>query len=274
LLARIIHDFDPFLWHIAGNFGIRWYSLPYLIGFFLAGWVLHGAIERGEIEGIDEDDLYSYLIYLILGVLVGARFFHVFVFEYSVYGFDPLAWIAVWRGGMAFHGGLVGMLVATWLFARDRDIGIYEILDRIAVPAAFALGLGRIANFINGEMPGTPWNGPFCVDYTQSRFLRDPPQGCRHPTQLYEMAKNWIIMGILWGEWRWIRPRPGATFWSFVSLYGLIRFFLMFIRDEARVWAGLTLSQIFSGLMCLAGLGVLGWLYRRELFGAGESGGS
>ena len=212
---------------------------------------------RGEVPNLTEEALDSYIVYLFIGVIIGARFFHVFVFEFSHYGFDPLRWIAVWRGGLSFHGGLVGGMVGTYLFARRYDVPFYALVDRAIIVAAFALGLGRIGNFINGEMPGTPYDGPFCVDYSQNRHMANPPQGCRHPTQLYEMAKNWLILGILYVEYRYVKPRPGVIFWTFVTLYGVIRFLLMFVRDEARVVAGLTLSQVFSALMAIVGVSML-----------------
>lgn len=265
MLARIIHDFDPFLLRISGNFGIRWYALPYLLGFLLAWWVLLRAARRGAVANLDEDGVYEYLLWLIGGVLVGARFFHVFVFEYASYGLDPVAWIAVWHGGMAFHGGLVGAATGTWLFCRRRDVPVLAILDRLVIPAAFALGLGRIANFVNGEMYGVRWDGPFCVDYTHSRWMRDPPEGCRHPVQLYEWLKEWTVLAVLWLEERYADPRPGALFWTFVAVYGLLRFPLMYLRVEPRVWAGMTLSQIFSAVQAVVGLAALAWIYRDRL---------
>ncbi len=251
LIQRIIHDFDPFLIRIHGDFGIRWYALPYILGFVLTYVWLARAVRRKELKRVRVDDLDAFLFYVIIGVLVGARFFHVFVFEFEHYGFDPLRWIAVWRGGLSFHGGLVGAILGIGLFARRHDLTIYSITDRIAVPVAIALGFGRIGNFINAEMPGVPYDGPFCVDYTQNPHLAFPPQECRHPTQLYEMAKNWFMAAVLWGMGARAGPRPGVITWSFIGLYGFIRFWLMFLRDEERVLAGMTLSQVFSGLMAM-----------------------
>jgi phosphatidylglycerol:prolipoprotein diacylglycerol transferase len=111
---RIVHTFDPYLIHIYGTFGLRWYALPYLVGFLLAYAVLKRAGERGEIPGMSHEAADRFAVYAWIGVLVGARAFHVFVFEYSSYGFDPLAWVAVWRGGLSFHGGLVGALLELW----------------------------------------------------------------------------------------------------------------------------------------------------------------
>jgi phosphatidylglycerol---prolipoprotein diacylglyceryl transferase len=256
-MQRIFHTFDPYIVRIWGDFGIRWYSLPYVVGFLLAYLWLVRAARRREVPGLREEQAGDFVMYLFLGALLGARFFHVFVFEFQHYGFDPLRWIAVWRGGLSFHGGLLGAVAATVIFARRAGVAVYDLTDRLAVPAALALGLGRIGNFINAEMPGIPWDGPFCVDYSQNPHLHRPPLECRHPTQLYEMAKNWLIAGLLWAGGARAAPRPGVLTWAFVALYGGIRFVLMFVRDEARVRQGLTLSQIFSGLMALAGAAML-----------------
>lgn len=203
------------------------------------------------------------MLWALVGALVGARFFHVFVFEFRDYGFDPLAWIAVWRGGLAFHGGLTGVAVVTLVFCRRHQVSFYDIADRAVIPVAIALGFGRIANFINAEMYGTPYAGPFCVDYSTNPYMRAPPQGCRHPVQLYEMLKNWILAVVLWVMLRRWRPRPGVVFWSFVAFYGVVRFFLMYVRVEERIWLGLTQSQIFSGLMALGGAAMIAWLLLR-----------
>jgi phosphatidylglycerol---prolipoprotein diacylglyceryl transferase len=272
---RIIHDFDPFLLRIYGEFGIRWYSLPYMLGFLLAYLWLARSVRRNEIAGMRAEHLEPFMFATFIGVLLGARFFHVFVFEFRNYGFDPLRWLAVWRGGLAFHGGLVGAVLAMFLFARRHGIAVYALTDRVAVPVAIALGFGRIGNFINAEMPGTPYDGALCVDYSQNQHLVQPPVGCRHPTQLYQMLKNWGIAGSLWAVATTVRPRPGVITWLFIGLYGLIRFFLMFLRDEARVWAGLTQSQLFSGLMAVTAAVMLVLLLRapRTRSGTGRAGG-
>jgi len=250
---EIRHTFDPYFIRIYGDFGIRWYSLAYILGFFLVQWYLRRAARAGEIRNLDEHGVDAYVVSALLGALVGARFFHVFVFEFRDYGFDPLAWIAVWRGGLSFHGGLTGVALVTLVFCRKRQIRFYDIADRAVIPIAVALGFGRIANFINAEMYGTPYNGPFCVDYSANPYMRSPPQDCRYPVQLYEMLKNWLLAVVLWATLRRWQPPPGVVFWSFIGLYGVVRFFLMFIREEERIWLGLTQSQIFSGMMALLG---------------------
>jgi phosphatidylglycerol:prolipoprotein diacylglycerol transferase len=263
MLPRIEHVFDPYLIRIYGDFGIRWYSLAYILGLVLVRWYLVRAARAGEVQNLTQERADAYVMWALLAALIGARFFHVFVFEFREYGFDPLAWIAVWRGGLSFHGGLTGVVVATLVFCRRHEISFYGIADRMVIPIAVTLGFGRIANFINAEMYGTLYTGPFCVDYSRNPHLPRPPPGCRHPTQLYEMLKNWMLALVLWAMLRRWRPPPGAVFWSFVGLYGFVRFFLMFVRVEEQIWLGLTQSQIFSGLMALVGAATVAWLLVR-----------
>ncbi len=256
----IVHNIDPFIFRIGDGFGVRWYSIPYMLGMLFVWLSLRKAARQERIRNLTEEGAENFVLLAIVSALVGARFFHVFVFELDRYGFDPAAWIAVWRGGLAFHGGLVGIVLAVLWFSRKYGIGVYRLTDRIAVPVAAALALGRIANFINAEMYGTPYEGPFCVDYSQNEYMVYPPDGCRHPTQLYESAKNFGIAGVLFLVRERFRPRPGVLTWSFIGAYGWIRFGLMYLRTEEIVWNGLTLSQVFSGLMGVLGVVMLGWV--------------
>jgi phosphatidylglycerol---prolipoprotein diacylglyceryl transferase len=260
----IIHNIDPFVFRIGESFGIRWYSLPYMLGMLFTWLSLRKAARTGSIRNLTEEGAETFVFVAILAALVGARFFHVFVFEFDRYGFDPGAWIAVWRGGLAFHGGLVGIVLAVIWFARKHGIGIYRITDGIAMPVALALALGRIANFINAEMYGTPWDGSFCVDYSQNQYMARPPEGCRHPTQLYESAKNFGLAGALLLVRERLRPRPGVLTWAFVGGYGWIRFGLMYLREERTVFMELTLSQVFSGLMGVLGVIMLAWVLTHD----------
>ena len=256
-MTPIVHNIDPFLIQFTEGFGIRWYSFPYMLGMLFVYLSLRGAARTGKIRNLTPELAESFVLAAILGALIGARFFHVFVFEYSRYGFDPFAWIAVWRGGLAFHGGLAGVLLIVGWFTHKYDLTFFEFTDRLVIPIALALGLGRIANFINAEMYGTLYDGPFCVDYSQSEYMANPPVGCRHPTQLYESAKNFGMAGLLVSMREWIRPPTGAITWAFFACYGWVRFGLMYLREEEIVWANLTLSQIFSGCMGVVGVVML-----------------
>ncbi len=252
-MTPIIHNISPFIFQFGDGFGVRWYSIPYMLGMLFVWMSLRKAARDRSLPGMTEEGAETFVFTAILAALLGARFFHVFVFEFDRYGFDPMAWIAVWRGGLAFHGGLIGVLLVVGWFAQKHGMTVYSITDRIAIPVALALGFGRIANFINAEMYGTPYDGAFCVDYSQSEYMARPPEGCRHPTQLYESFKNFGLAGGLLLVRERLRPRPGVITWSFIGLYGWIRFSLMFLREERTVWLDFTLSQIFSGLMGILG---------------------
>jgi phosphatidylglycerol---prolipoprotein diacylglyceryl transferase len=260
----IIHNIDPFIFRLGDGFGVRWYSIPYMLGMLFVYLSLRKAAVQRRVKGLEEEHAENFVLLAIVCALLGARFFHVFVFEFDRYGFDPVAWISVWRGGLAFHGGLVGVILAVLVFARRHGIRPYDLTDRIAAPVAAALGFGRIANFINAEMYGTPYDGAFCVDYSQSQYMAFPPEGCRHPVQLYESAKNFGLAGALLLMRERLRPRPGVLTWTFIGSYGIIRFLLMYVREERIVAAGMTLSQIFSGAMAILAAVMLVVVMRTE----------
>lgn len=260
----IMHNIDPFLFRIGEGFGVRWYSIPYMLGMLFVYLSLKRAAIDRTIRGLTVQNSENFVLLAIIMALVGARFFHVFVFEFDRYGFDPVAWVAVWRGGLAFHGGILGVVLAVYWFGREHGIRMYTLTDRIAAPVAVALGFGRIGNFINAEMYGTPWEGPFCVDYSRSQYMGLPPEGCRHPVQLYESAKNFGLAGALLFLRERIVPKPGVITWAFVGGYGFIRFLLMYLREERLVVANLTLSQIFSAGMFVLGVVMLVVVMRAE----------
>jgi phosphatidylglycerol:prolipoprotein diacylglycerol transferase len=258
---RIAHSLDPYLWRISESLGIRWFAIPALAGFLLSFLVLRRAVNRGELRRLSARSLEIYILALIAGVFLGARLFHVFLYQFGSFGLDPQAWIAFWRGGLSTQGGIVGGALATWVFCRRSGIAFYEITDRLAVILALALGFSKIGDFINGTGVGTPYEGPLCVDYSQSEFLSDPPVGCRHPTQLYEAVKDWLVFAVLLTLRRISSLPPGVVSWSFVFAYGLGRFPLMFLREESALLLGWSASSWLSGGMTVLGAAMLARLY-------------
>jgi phosphatidylglycerol:prolipoprotein diacylglycerol transferase len=260
------HNINPFLLRIYGDIGIRWYSLAYVLGFLALYFILRTVARKKSIKNLTEAAIDPLLLYLIIGVVVGARFFHVFVFEPAYYFAHPGQILMIWQGGLSFHGGLVGVAIALWLFSRKYKIKFLELSDLIAIPLGLFLMLGRIANFINGELYGTITNVSWCVDYSKSQFLLYPPEGCRHPTQLYEAGKNLLIFGILYGLYshdiKHKKNKLGTGFYSglFLVLYGILRFFITFLRDEPTVLrTGISEAQF----LCLGMIIVGGWLLIR-----------
>jgi integrase len=162
-----------------GPIHIRWYSLAYVIGFLLAYWILMRFAEKGRIKGLDRDKAEEFVIWLMVGVIAGARLLEAIVYEPAYFAQQPWKIIAVWEGGMSFHGGLLGAIVAAYWFCRKRKVSFYQMADLLVLPATIAIFLGRIANFINGELVGTVTNVAWCINYPGLA-------GCRHPSQFYE----------------------------------------------------------------------------------------
>jgi len=241
LRTGFVHAINPVIAQI-GPFQIRYYGVIYALGFLIAYYVL---VKNREQLGWSRDDVDSYLLQLIAGVVIGARVFHVLFWEPSYYMQRPLEVLMIWKGGLAFHGGLAGALVVSYYFCKKKKTPLLSLADTLVIPAAIALALGRIANFINGELWGTVTNVPWCVEFPGAG-------GCRHPVQLYAAAKRFAVAGILYFLKKKKRPR-GYLFWMFILLMGLGRLIIDFWRADSR-FLGLSAGQYFSALMVLVAL--------------------
>ena len=161
---------------------------------------------------------------------------------------------------MSFHGGLIGAIIACLIFAKYYKISFLYLGDITVIPLSLGLFLGRIGNFINGELYGSVTNVSWCFDFGDGQ--------CRHPSQLYESVKNLVNAGILFWLSRKKELKEGTLFWSFWVLYGFMRFFIEFVREPdsqiGRFFGWLSMGQILSGAMFLIGIGALLWLYRRK----------
>lgn len=252
------YNLNPALFSI-GGLEIRYYGLVYVLGFIVAFFYLRYLVDRKKLD-LDRDELYDLIFYNILGVFVGSRLFHCLVWERSYYLAQPIKILYFWEGGMAYHGGLLGVALATYLFWRRRRIrervSFARLGDCLSVPAVFALALGRISNFINGELPGTVTNVSWCVNFPRA-------EGCRHPQVLYAALKRFIILGwLIFLERK--RHKDGFVLWNMITLFGLGRLFIDFFRDDPR-WLGLTMGQHLSLIMLVLGVIVLLKYYRKDL---------
>ena len=241
-------QFDP----IAFEISIRWYGLMYLAGFALMLMLGRLHIRRAGAKGIPStlpDDL---LLYGVFGVVIGGRLGYAIFYEPMQFIGDPLAIIRVWEGGMSFHGGLVGAILAAWWVARGYRIPFLRVLDFLAPLAPPGLGLGRLGNFINAELWGRPTDVKWGVVFPNVDSLP------RHPSQLYEFALEGVLLfAILW--WLSSKLRPaGFVGGMFVFGYGIIRFIIEFFREpDAQLgilWLGFSMGQWLSLPMILAGL--------------------
>lgn len=249
----MVHDFDPAI-TLTPLGPIYWYGAVYSLGFvgvFLWFWMRHDA------RGMTNADVYTFTILFAVGVMIGGRVFDILVYELDYYRERPLATLNWWEGGMASHGVLLGGLIATALFAWARGQSLMALLDEVVVPGAFLLAVGRLGNFIEGGVIGSPTDLPW-------GFIYPDLEGARHPVALYESAKNFVILPILtWAIWRW-GPGRGVVLSLFVFLYAGLRFAVDIFRDYEAAWLGIGTGQVFNLAMAAAGLMLLLWALRRE----------
>ncbi len=250
-----VNRLNPFLlgpFHVGGmELGIRWYGLAYVFGFFLAYMALKKAMCEGRVKGLDSKGLENLVFGIILGVLVGGRMGFV-VQNLGRWREDPLFPFRLQEGGMAFFGGLVGVVAALAIFGRKHKTDFYRLGDVLAPVTALALGIGRIANFINGELWGKPTGGDWGVIYPR---MDNVP---RYPSELYECATHLLLALILWrlGKSRW-GSRRGVVSASFVIGYGLFRILTEVFREQPYYVGPFSAGQVASGLTALVGVVML-----------------
>jgi phosphatidylglycerol:prolipoprotein diacylglycerol transferase len=249
---------DPIAFSI-GPLHVRWYGLMYLLGFLAAWWLARrrAADARSTWKPTDVDDL---IFYSAVGVILGGRLGWMLFYGTERILADPASVIRIWEGGMSFHGGLIGVLVALGLFASRRSRSIGDVFDFTAPLPAIGFGAGRIGNFINGELWGKPTDLPWA-------FLVDGVP--RHASQLYEaLLEGLVLFVILW--WFTSTPRPRwAPSGLFLVCYGVFRFAVEFVRvpDENRGYLLLgwvTMGQLLSLPMIVVGAWMLAYAYRNN----------
>jgi phosphatidylglycerol:prolipoprotein diacylglycerol transferase len=243
-----------------GPFAIRWYGLMYLVGFVLFVVLGRKRARQNLLTGWHPRDVDDMLFYGVLGVIGGGRLGYVLFYKPLYYLVHPLEIFAVWQGGMSFHGGLLGVLVALWFYARRRGRGWLEVTDFVAPLVPLGLAAGRLGNFINGELVGRVTSGPWAMVFPQVDNLP------RHPSQLYEFAlEGLVLFAILWVYASRARPL-GAVSGMFLIGYGTLRFIAEFARQPddflGLLAAGLTMGQWLSLPMIVVGLAMIVWARR------------
>lgn len=245
-----------------GSFSIHWYGLLYLCGFLLA-WILIPRLQKFRGLSITRDEWGSILSAAVVGVIVGGRLGFVLFYEPVYFLSHPWEILMVWKGGMASHGGFIGVTVALlWTLRQRRGEEIWRIADTVVVPIAIGLALGRIGNFINQELYGIVTELPWGMAVPGE-------EGLRHPTQLYAVGKDLLIAALCFGHLYRTRRHylEGRTLALFLLLYGVLRFLVEYFREQhGEVWkvGSVMLSQGQILTIPLIVIGLLMWIYRRN----------
>ena len=271
-------DINPIAFSI-GPVQVHWYGIMYLIGFAVAWWLGQRRLAAGRLP-VTADQFSDLAFYLMLGVILGGRIGYMVFYDTSELIHHPLSLFRVWEGGMSFHGGLLGVLSAALIWTRKRKLNFFDVMDFIAPVVPIGLGLGRLGNFIGGELWGrhtdAPWGMIFpraleSLDKTKDELYQMVLAGqlnneARHPSQLYEFCLEGVVLfAVLWIYSRKPRPRYAVS-GLFALLYGLFRFGVEFVREPdvqlgfvAFDW--LTMGQILSLPLIAVGLLLL-WMSR------------
>ena len=255
-----INNFDPVAIQIF-NLEIRWYSLAYIVGILL-GWQLSKKffISNQFIKEKFDD----YLTYVILGIIIGGRIGYVIFYNFEYYINYPINIIKIWEGGMSFHGGLMGVIFATILFAKKNNHNPFCYLDIVSIVSPIGIFLGRISNFINSELYGTPTNLPWGVKFVKIDDLY------RHPSQLYEATFEGLILFLILIVFRnkGFFNYPGVISGIFLFLYSTFRFIIEFFRvpDEqlGYIIYNLTMGQSISLIFFIIGIYLISKNYEKK----------
>lgn len=264
-LAYWTHDLSPFLIRFSEGFGIRWYGVAYLLGFVVGAWLLRRYAQAGRSK-LPAAMVMDFMTALVIGVMVGGRLGYFVFYQPAALFHDPLALLRVWEGGMASHGGFIGVIAALAWFARKHRIPFLHLGDLVAASSAAGLLFGRIANFINGELWGKPTDMPWAVIFPDSPLPLVP----RHPSQLYEAALEGALL-LAFAQWRFWRTSiitkyPGALAGEFLTAYGLVRILGELFREpDATLIIGLSRGTFYSVFTIAAGLALIILARRRKV---------
>ena len=251
----LINNFDPVAFQIF-SLEIRWYSLAYIAGILL-GWTLSKKVFISDVKLRNKFD--DYVFYLILSIIIGGRLGYVLFYNFDYYSNNIIEILKIWKGGMSFHGGLIGIIITSIWFAKKDSESPFIYLDIISIVAPIGIFFGRIANFINSELYGTETSVPWAVKFIQIDNLY------RHPSQLYEaILEGFILFIILILIFSKKNYRIGTCSYVFLIFYGIFRIFSEFLREPDNqlgyLFGSITMGMLLSAFMILFGL----ILYRKR----------
>ena len=265
MLNDIYQVLDPVAFTL-GPISVRWYGLAYVLGFALAAFILYRVAKRWKVR-ISGDDVVTIMLCAMVGIILCARLGYCLFYGDGYYLSHPLDILAFNKGGMSFHGGLVGALLGGVVAWRLTRIPFLTLADLGAIAAPLGLFFGRCANFVNGELWGAPTDLPWGVVFGGAAG-----QMPRHPSQLYEaLLEGLVIFLVLYALSRKMPPRPRGTFLGgFLTMYGIFRFLLEFVRQPdaqlGYLWGGwFTMGQLLSLPLILAGIALLAYAAKTRL---------
>jgi phosphatidylglycerol:prolipoprotein diacylglycerol transferase len=238
-----VHNLKPDIFTI-GPFHIRWYGLFYIISFIIGYIFIRKNLKYKDVVVTPEQ--YDTLFFnILLGVIIGGRLGYILFYNLSEYLANPLSMLAFWEGGMSFHGGVIAVLVLGYIYVKRNKLSFYSLADAVVPFAALGLGLGRIGNFINGELYGKVTSVPWAMIFPYSD---NQP---RHPSQLYQaLTEGLLLFIILQITYRKIK-REGIVIWLFIGLYGLFRFLIEFFREPDQHIGYLMFNLSLGQILCL-----------------------
>jgi len=247
-----------------GFVSIHWYGISYVIGVLVAWVLLRYRVSHSQLF-LDNEEIADLVFFAMLGIIIGGRLGSIIFYNFSYYLAHPLEIFFIHKGGMSFHGGLIGVIFSVWLFSCKKNISFFRITDFIVPVIPIGIGCGRIGNFINGELWGSPSNLPWAMIFPNSAA----GGVARHPSQLYEaFFEGLVLFIILW--WFSRIPRPvKATSALFLIFYGVFRFLVEFVRMPDQhigyiAFNWLTMGQLLTMPMILLGIIFLIMAYQAE----------
>ena len=263
--SHYVVDFDPFAIRFPDGFflaGVRWYGLAYLAGFIIALLLFNLYSSKGR-SPLSKDDNSTLITYLLFGVILGGRLGYMLFYDFPNFIANPLTAFQIWKGGMASHGGFIGVLVAMIFFARSKKVGFWTVSDIVVISATPGIFLGRLANFVNGELWGKVSDVYWAMIFPHSAPVGTPIEQivARHPSQLYEaFAEGLFIFAVLQYQFWKRKPASGTISGEFLAIYGIVRIFCEMFREPdvgISLIMGMSRGTFYSIFAIAAGLAIM-----------------
>lgn len=263
--SHYVVDFDPFAIRFPDGFflaGVRWYGLAYLAGFIIALLLFNLYSSKGR-SPLSKDDNSTLITYLLFGVILGGRLGYMLFYDFPNFIANPLTAFQIWKGGMASHGGFIGVLVAMIFFARSKKVGFWTVSDIVVISATPGIFLGRLANFVNGELWGKVSDVYWAMIFPHSAPVGTPIEqiAARHPSQLYEaFAEGLFIFAVLQYQFWKRKPASGIISGEFLAIYGIVRIFCEMFREPdvgISLIMGMSRGTFYSIFAIAAGLAIV-----------------